>query len=438
MICVIGDSILDEYIFGKSERISPEAPVPIIHETYSELRLGGSSNVANNLYSLKNKIDYISVIGDDENGLKFKSLMSNVSISTKGIFIDKNKCTTVKTRIISDNQQIVRVDKENSMNISKEIETKIIKYFNESIKNYSVVIFSDYAKGLLTDKLTKELLGICNKNKIISIVDPKNISFNKYKGATIITPNKKEASLALGVSLDSDEEINNALRTLNDNFLIKNPIITLSGNGIAALLDNKIERFSSNIKEVFDVTGAGDTVVAVIAHYLNKKDTIKTSIYKGNLAGGIVVGKRGTSVITLNEIEDNKGTLKKIIFTNGCFDILHRGHLNYLKEARGLGDYLIVGINSDDSVSRLKGSDRPINCLSDRILMLESLKFVDEVVSFSEDDPYELIKKINPDVLVKGGDYENKSIVGSDLVNEVILINFTEGYSTTNFLKRTI
>lgn len=438
MICVIGDSILDEYIFGKSKRISPEAPVPIVHETCSELRLGGSSNVANNLHSLKNKIDYISVIGDDENGLKFKSLMSDISISIKSIFIDKNKCTTVKTRIISGNQQIVRVDKENSMNISKEIENKIIKYFNENIKNYSVVIFSDYAKGLLTDKLTKELLGICNKNKIISIVDPKSSSFNKYKGATIITPNKKEASLALGVSLDSEEEINNALRTLNDNFLIKNPIITLSGNGIAALIDNKIVRFSSDIKEVFDVTGAGDTVVAVIAHYLNKKGNIKTSIYKGNLAGGIVVGKRGTSVITLNEIEDNKENLKKIIFTNGCFDILHRGHLNYLKQARSLGDYLIVGINSDDSVSRLKGSNRPINCLSDRILMLESLKFVDEVVPFSEDDPYELIKRIKPDVLVKGGDYKNKRIVGSDLVNEVILINFTEGYSTTNFLKRTI
>tara|TARA_X000000950_G_scaffold45778_1_gene52123 strand:- start:12224 stop:13540 length:1317 start_codon:yes stop_codon:yes gene_type:complete len=438
MICVIGDSILDEYIFGKSERISPEAPVPIIHNTRKEIRLGGSSNVANNLYSLKNKIDYISVVGDDESGLKFKSLISDIVLSSKSIFVDNNKCTTVKSRIISNNQQIVRVDNENTIDISDKIENKIIKYFTKNIKNYNVVIFSDYSKGLLTDRLTKELLEICNKNKVISIVDPKNINFNKYKGATIITPNKKEASLALGINLKSDKEINIALRTLKSKFLIKTPIITLSENGMAALLDNKIERFNADVKEVFDVTGAGDTVVAVLAHFLNKNNKIKTSIHKANLAGGIVVGKQGTSVITLSEIEHNNEKQKKIVFTNGCFDILHRGHINYLKEARSLGDYLIIGINSDESVKRLKGKNRPINNLSDRILMLESLKFVDEVIPFYEDDPYELIKRVQPDILVKGGDYKNKVIVGSDLVNEVKLVNFTEGYSTTNFLDKTV
>lgn len=436
MICVIGDSILDEYIFGKSERLSPEAPVPVIHQKNIEIRLGGSANVVNNLWSLGNEVNFLTVIGDDIYGQKLESLLEQTSTCINGIVKDPYRCTTVKTRIISDTQQICRLDNEETSYISIETEKNILGYFKKNIDKFKIVVFSDYSKGMLTESLTKKLIEICNKNNIISIVDPKGKKFEKYHGATFITPNRKEVEIALEMHIKSDMDILKALQKLNKNYSISNPIITLSEKGIAALVDNKMVRFDSNVKEVFDVTGAGDTVVAVLAHYLNTGSKIEDAISKANFAGGIAVGKQGTSIVSIKEIEQTIGKSKKVVFTNGCFDILHRGHLEYLKKAKALGDYLIVGINTDESVKRLKGVDRPINCLSDRIQFLESLKFVDRVIPFSEDNPYELIKSIKPDILVKGGDYKTKEIIGSDLVDEVIVIGFVEGYSTTNFLKK--
>jgi D-beta-D-heptose 7-phosphate kinase/D-beta-D-heptose 1-phosphate adenosyltransferase len=297
-------------------------------------------------------------------------------------------------------------------------------------------------------------------NKMV-LVDPKGSDYSKYKGAYLLTPNKKEAALATKIDINSDEALQNALLKLKNECELSISMVTLSEDGIA-IFDEKTKKFPTVAKEVYDVTGAGDTVIASIAYSLSAGESIEESCKFANLAAGVVVGKIGSATVTLDEIEEYEATLhksssdahiksfeeidriilrcrsngKKVVFTNGCFDILHVGHVKYLQIAKSFGDILIVGLNSDESVSRLKGPTRPVNPMEDRAYILAALEAVDYVVPFTEDTPYELIKMLSPDVLVKGGDYEGKEVVGTEFARELRLVDFVDGKSTTTTIQK--
>ncbi len=457
-ILVVGDLMCDYYLFGKVERISPEAPVQVVEITKEKSLLGGAGNVINNLLSLGAKVSVGSVVGDDENGLWIKNKLQEKNIDLSLIVEEKGRHTSKKTRVISSNQQIVRFDKESKNDISKESEKRILSSLRG---DYDMILLSDYAKGVLSESMTKKLIFFANEKNIPVFIDPKGKDYDKYRGATLITPNKKEAMEATAMDINSDDDLYKTGTYLRKNFDIKSVIITLSENGMA-IFDEDMTKIPTVAKEVYDVTGAGDTVLATLGYGVACKMNLIEAAKLANLAAGVVVGKVGSATATLAEIEEYGKSLhkesceefiksfkeieqlskslkqkdKKIVFTNGCFDILHIGHVKYLEIAKKMGDILIVGVNSDNSVKRLKGKDRPINSEYDRAYLLSSLEFVDYVVIFDEDTPYELIKLVQPDVLVKGGDYRYKAVVGSDIAKEVRFVDFIEGKSTTNIIKK--
>jgi len=454
-VCVIGDLMIDEYIFGSCERISPEAPVQVLNVKDTQNRLGGAGNVVNNLLALNCEVTLISVTGDDENKKILEKLLNKKKLNYT-LFTQNNRVTTKKSRLVASNQQILRFDNETTNPISKEIEEKILKFFDKQIKNFDIILLSDYNKGVLTFNLSQSLISIANKYDKPILIDPKSNNFLKYKNATLLTPNKSEASNALDTNIDNN--LQTALLELRDKFNIKYPLITLSEDGIAILESDNVSVIKTAAKEVYDVTGAGDTVIAALAFALYNNFSLKEAAKFANSAAAVVVAKVGSATASLEEIlkvqndiykdsiESKIVTLKelltilpqnkKIVFTNGCFDILHPGHASYLNKAKELGDILIVGLNSDDSVRRLKGKNRPINNQQDRAYMLAALSSTDYIVIFEEDTPYELIKAIKPDILVKGADYKGKEVVGSDIAKEVVLIDFLEGKSTTDIITK--
>ncbi len=455
MIAVIGDFMIDHYLWGESNRISPEAPVPVVEIKKEEDRLGGAGNVVNNLLALGSEVLVSTVLGDESE--RMLKLLREKNVNTAGVFIDKSRKTIVKSRVIASNHQVVRYDKETKEDIKKEYEEKIFKYLKANIEKIDIFLLSDYAKGVLTESLTQKIIDLANKYNKKLIIDPKN-NFSKYKNAYMIKPNKKELSLATGIEIKSKEDLIKAGWKLKKELNLKYLLVTLSEEGMA-LFGEEFIQIPTLAREVYDVTGAGDTVLASLGFYLSKKDNLIEAMHFANAAAAVVVGKVGSATASLDEImeierkldnsvdykiidfervEDLMKSLKnkKIVFTNGCFDILHIGHVKYLQKAKTLGDVLIVGVNSNESVKRLKGEDRPINDEYDRAYLLASLEVVDYVVIFKEDTPYELIKKIKPDVLVKGKDYEGKEVVGSDIAKEVKLIDFVDGKSTTNIIKK--
>jgi len=457
MIAVIGDLMIDHYLWGSATRISPEAPVPIIEIEKEEDRLGGAGNVVNNLVNLGSKVLVSSVIG--RNYKRMIKLLKEKNIDTSGIFIDKSRETIIKSRIIASNQQVLRYDKELVKDIDRNYENKILKYLNDNLDDIDIILVSDYGKGVLTKNLSQNIINLANKYNKKLIVDPKR-DFSKYKNAWMVKPNKKELEIATGIKIDNKNLLLKAGWKLKNELNIRYLVVTLSEDGMV-LFSDKFYEFPTFAKEVYDVTGAGDTVLAALGYYLSKKNNLLEAIEFANIAASIVVSKLGSATATLEEIKELRKKLhnnvdykivskdeiidivktlknhnKKIVFTNGCFDILHIGHVKYLQKAKSLGDKLIVGVNSNESVKRLKGKDRPINDEYDRAYLLASLEVVDYVVIFDDDTPYELIKEIKPDVLVKGADYRGKEIVGSDIVEEVKLIDFVEGKSTTNIIKR--
>jgi len=460
-ILVIGDLILDHYLWGDCNRISPEAPVQIIDIQHENTILGGAGNVANNLKELGSSVDILSVIGDCKTSIELKDSLVNAGVSTKYLIIEENRITAKKTRIIASHQQVVRYDREITNEIKSDSQFKIINLFEKIIEEYDCVLLSDYGKGVLTFSLTQALIKITNKHNKKILIDPKGNDYSKYTGAFLLTPNKTEASQATGIKINNTKSLKEALIKLKNKYKLMTSVITLSEQGIA-VYDKNLRIFPTIAREVFDVTGAGDTVLAALGFALACDNSIDEALKFSNLAAGIVVGKIGSSTVTLNEIIDFEASLlafssesliksmneinsisqalkakgKKIIFTNGCFDILHLGHIKYLESAKSFGDILIVGINSDKSVKALKGSSRPINEQTDRAYLIAALKAVDLVVIFDEDTPYELIKIIQPDVLVKGGDYKDKSIVGQDIVNDVKLVEFINGRSTSSTIQK--
>lgn len=460
-ILVVGDLILDEYLWGFCERVSPEAPVQIVNVENNSFVLGGAGNVVNNLKTLGAEVDFISVLGNCETSKQLKELLKNIDVSTKFLITEDERVTSKKSRIISSQQQVVRFDQENKNPINNITYKKVIKHFQENITKYDAILLSDYGKGLLTYDLTQELIKLARSNNKKVLVDPKGKDYSKYKGSFLLTPNKKEASEATNIEIIDEISLKNSILKIKNDCSLTYSLITLSEHGVA-VFDNSLKTYPTSAREVFDVTGAGDTMLASLGFAISCKFNIDKAVQFANLAAGVVVGKIGSATVSLNEIIEYESSLnkstsdkhiksitqiehisnelklrgEKIIFTNGCFDILHSGHVTYLERAKEFGDKLIVGINSDKSVKSLKGEKRPINNEKDRAYVLAALESVDFVVIFNEKTPYKLIEIVKPNILVKGGDYEGKKVVGEDIADELRLIEYIDGKSTSKTIER--
>jgi len=402
-ILVIGDLMIDHYLWGEVNRISPEAPVQVVDIEKETSVLGGAGNVVNNLHALDCEVAVLSVIGKDEAGQELKALLQAIDVDMFLLEQEERK-TSKKSRIIASHSQVVRYDKESKEEISSQSENLLYRNFVEICENYDVILLSDYGKGLLTHKLTQRLIAYASfKNKKV-LIDPKGRDYSKYKGAYLLTPNKKEAIEASGIEIKDDTTLIHALKILKNIANLSVSLITLSEDGIA-IFDDKLLIRPTVAREVYDVTGAGDTVLASLGYCLAQGKDILEAIEFANLSAGVVVGKLGSATATLEEIEEYRASLhktsiehhiksfeeiekevkrlkklgKKIVFTNGCFDILHRGHVSYLDIAKSFGDVLILGLNSDSSVRKLKGESRPINTEEDRAFVLAGLQSVDFV-----------------------------------------------------------
>jgi len=458
-ILVFGDVMLDRYVSGSVDRVSPEAPVPVLKPIKEEIRLGGAANVALNLSSLGSKVSLIGISGKDSSSAQIFKLLKENKI--KNEIVKSNLPTITKLRLLSSKQQLLRVDNEEEF--TKEDWNSAKKRFDKSIalNSNNLLIISDYGKGTLQD--IPGLIKKAKKSKKIVLVDPKGNNFSKYKGADVITPNFSEFIGEVG-AVKSEREITAKAKSLIKSLKLGALLVTRGPEGMTLFnkeKDNVVRSdFPTQAQEVFDVSGAGDTVIASVAAALSTGLDMTSAVKLANVAAGIVVGKSGTATASISEIEphftgeDLVFTLKeakkhsvmlrkngkKIVFTNGCFDILHAGHVHYLEQAKELGDELVVGLNSDSSVKTLKGPSRPINNLEQRAKVLSSLKCVDRIVSFADETPIKLIKEIKPDVLVKGGDYKVKDVVGHKEVRswggEVKIIPLVPGLSTTNIIKK--
>jgi D-beta-D-heptose 7-phosphate kinase/D-beta-D-heptose 1-phosphate adenosyltransferase len=460
-ILVIGDLMIDHYLWGSCNRISPEAPVQVVDVSKETTVLGGAGNVINNLVALGANVGVSGVIGDDDIGRELVEMLDEIKVDASNLIVQDGRKTSKKSRVIAVSQQILRYDKESKEDIDAQSVKSILDSISHNISSYDVVILSDYGKGVLTDELCAGIISLANKYGVKVLVDPKGSDFSKYKGAYLLTPNKKEAILATNIDIKDKQTLQEALLKLKVDADLDISLITLSEDGIATY-DGELKIFPTVAKEVFDVTGAGDTVIASIAYALSAGKSIEETSRFANLAAGVVVGKIGSATVSLDEIEEYEASLhkstsdahiksfedikkivkrykdngKKVVFTNGCFDILHVGHVKYLQVAKSFGDVLIVGLNSDASVSRLKGPTRPINVAEDRAYLLAALEAVDFVVPFEADTPYELIKMIEPDTLVKGGDYKGKSVIGTEFAGELKLVDFVDGKSTTKTIQK--
>ncbi len=460
-ILVIGDLMIDHYLWGGCERISPEAPVQVVDIARETTVLGGAGNVINNLVALGARVSVGAVIGDDENGEELLSMLGMIGVGTDGLIRQRGRKTSKKSRIIASNQQILRYDKESKDSIAIQSENAVVLYVESVVKECDIVIISDYGKGVITDAVAGGVIAAAKGAGKKVLVDPKGKDYRKYRGAYLLTPNKKEASESTGIAINDDASLKQALLNLKETCALECSMITLSEDGIA-IYDDSMRRFPTVAKEVFDVTGAGDTVIASLSFALSSGLSIDDAAPFANHAAAVVVGKIGSATVTLSEIEAYESSLhqstsdmhiktkdeiyalsdrlkkegKKVVFTNGCFDILHVGHVKYLQEAKSYGDVLIVGLNSDSSVRELKGASRPVNTEADRATILAALESVDYVVVFSEETPHELIKNIAPDILVKGGDYEGKTVVGAEFAKELRLVTFVDGKSTTATIAR--
>lgn len=452
-ILVVGDLMLDHYIWGSCDRISPEAPVAIVQVASESKKVGGAGNVAQNLIKLGAEVSMLSVLGKDFIGRETLNILEENSINVENIIFEEGRQSSQKSRVMAHRQQILRVDREDACTIKKEDE--VLANFKKIFQAYDLVLLSDYNKGVLTKKLCLEIIKLCRAANKFVLVDPKGEDYSKYSGATLLTPNKKEASLACKIEIKDENSLKEALIKLKEIANLEYSLITLSEDGIA-LYDDEVKIFPAIEQEVFDVTGAGDTVLATLGFMLAQNFNIEEAIKIANLAAGVVVRKLGSAYATWSEIDELSSyksgfeakikTLdeiknlhledKKVVFTNGCFDILHLGHIKYLQEAKSFGDILIVALNSDKSIKKLKGETRPINCEYDRLRLMAALEFVDFVLLFDEDNPLNVIKAIKPDILVKGADYQGKTVIGSDIVDDVRLVDFEEGKSTSSIIEK--
>ena len=441
-ITVIGDVMIDWYLHGESSRISPEAPVPVVNFKESKFQLGGAANVANNLKHLEIEPFLIGAIGNDHFGSLLKEHLKAEKIKFN-LLTEKSFQTICKQRLMSSNQQLARIDYEQYFHASKLTNT-----FNTFIKNIAktdLIIVSDYGKGTVFN--ARKLIQSARKLKKKILIDPKGKDFKKYKGANLITPNKAEFENIMG-KVGSKRDLVNKAKKMLEHLNLESLIVTLGSEGMYVLTKSNKKIIGDFInaypQEVFDVSGAGDTTIAALGAALSEGNDIFSAAEFANLAASISVSKLGTSTVSKDEVASlkaSKGNKEQVIvFTNGCFDIIHSGHLDLLKEARSYGDKLIVGLNSDKSISKLKGPDRPIIGQSERKKILSALKFVDEVIIFNEENPLKLIKKLKPSILVKGADYTKEQVVGGEFVEsyggEIKLVKLTKGKSSSKIINK--
>ena len=441
-ITVIGDVMIDWYLHGESSRISPEAPVPVVNFKESKFQLGGAANVANNLKHLEIEPFLIGAIGNDHFGSLLKEHLKAEKIKFN-LSTEKSFQTICKQRLMSSNQQLARIDYEKYFHGSKL--TNIFNTFIRNIAKTDLIIVSDYGKGTIFN--ARKLIQSAKKLKKKILIDPKGKDFTKYKGANLITPNKSEFENIMG-KVDSKRDLVNKAKKMLEHLNLESLIVTLGSEGMYVLTksNKKItgDFINAYPQEVFDVSGAGDTTISALGAALSEGNDIFSAAEFANLAASISVSKLGTSTVSKDEVtslEASKGNKEQVIvFTNGCFDIIHSGHLDLLKEARSYGDKLIVGLNSDKSISKLKGPDRPIIGQSERKKILSALKFVDEVIIFNEENPLKLIKKLKPSILVKGADYSKEQVVGGEFVEsyggEIKLVKLTKGKSSSKIINK--
>ncbi len=464
-IAVVGDFMVDRYVWGDALRVSPEAPVPVVHAQREDHRLGGAGNVVANICELGAHAFCVGVVGDDEAGGEMVDGLKAMGADADGMVTDSSRPTIQKIRVMARNQQMLRVDRETPAAIEDKVAAQLLQQLKQS--EWQALVLSDYGKGTLPLPLMKDAIAEARRRGAPVLVDPKHRDFSRYQGATLITPNRAEAEAACGESLADMEALAVRGEALRKHAGIDALLITLGDQGMYLLEEgNPGLHLPTAARQVYDVTGAGDTVIAMLAVALAGGADLPGAVRLSNVAAGLAVAKVGTTAVGRNELEhqlrtassENKiiavddeaslqsalATLRRegrpVVFTNGCFDILHAGHVRYLREARQLGDAMVLGLNDDDSVRRLKGAERPINNQWDRAEVLAGLECVDLVVLFAEDTPENLIRNICPDVLVKGADYKDKGVVGAEFVQdsggEVRLIDLVPGRSTSAIVER--
>ncbi len=461
-VLVVGDVMLDRHVHGHVRRISPEAPVPVVSLIGEVQTPGGAGNVGAGLAGLGCTVTIAGLIGADAEGEQLRKALVSKGVERLAL-IERPELTTVcKTRILSDaHQQLLRLDRDGDRRRFLDFENEVLERVLPLIDDQSAVVLADYEKGVITPKVAREVIKRCGERRVPCVVDPKKIDFSVYSGATIITPNLLEAERAVGRSLASDDEAGRAADQLRGELKTNSMLITRGPEGMTLALPSGVHHIPSQTRNVSDVTGAGDTVVAVLAACLGMKWPLLEACRIANVAAGIAVSHPGTYVVQAEELDAAWSGLspkildrqaarrrlaeaqrrgRKIVFTNGCFDLLHAGHLACLEGAKRLGDLLVVGLNSDASVRGLKGVSRPVIGQDNRASLLAGLACVDMVVVFDESTPESLIELIEPDVLVKGGDYTIDQIAGADLVmsrgGRVIALPLVPGLSTTAILDR--
>lgn len=470
-VLVAGDFMLDVYVYGDALRISPEAPVPVLKVRRTEYNCGGASSVVKDLATLGAKPFCLGVIGEDENGQRLLAKLKKSGAEVSGLREVSDRPTISKQRLIGlaqhrHQQQLFRIDEEVTDALSEEVYKELEKIYSELIKESEVLCLQDYNKGFLKESFCKDMIFHAKEAGKKIVVDPSmGGDYSKFKGASIITPNRQEASLAAGFDLDSKESIERAGDFLFEELEVEAVLITLDKEGVYLKTVESNEFIPTRPRSVYDVTGAGDMVLAMLSAALGAGCEYKAAAQLCNIAGGIEVEKFGVATVTVDEIvneiitesrgkegklrssESLKGQLdyhrsqgEKIVFTNGCFDVIHRGHIEFLKFCKGQGDVLFVGLNSDGSVRSIKGPERPINNQYDRASVLAAMESVDYITIFESDEPLELIREVKPDILVKGEDWADKVVVGQEFVEsyggKVVLAPLVEGKSTSSVIEK--
>lgn len=467
-ILCVGDLMLDRFVYGAVERISPEAPIPVLRIQRESLMLGGAGNVVRNIAAVNAVSIFVSVVGDDETGRRAAALLAAENNAAPHLLTEPGRTTTEKTRFIAGNHQLLRADLETTTPISAAAGDDLVAVCAAQAADCALLVLSDYGKGVLTPDLIARLIALAQAAGKPVVVDPKGSDYRRYRGATLLTPNRNELHNATGMPVDSDEQVVAAARRLIDDCGVANVLVTRSEDGMTLVTgDGRVEHIGAAAREVFDVSGAGDTVIAVLACGLAAGATLSAAARLANVAAGVVVGKVGTAVVHVEELlqellneqlahehekvaagfADAVGIVErwrragyKVGFTNGCFDLLHPGHVSLLNQARRTCDRLVVGLNADSSVRRLKGPERPVQNELARAAVLSSLSSVDLVALFSEDTPMRLIEAVRPDVLIKGADYTVETVVGADFVRSyggvVMLAELVPDQSTSRLVHR--
>jgi D-beta-D-heptose 7-phosphate kinase / D-beta-D-heptose 1-phosphate adenosyltransferase len=463
-LLVVGDLMLDEYLWGDVDRISPEAPVQVVSVQKEDYAMGGAGNVVNNVVALGGKVSAAGVIGTGRNGQFLLDMFNELGVDTEGIIKEPGRATTQKTRIIAANQHVLRIDRETKKDISTSTLDNLAQFIEKKIPDVDLVLISDYGKGLITKHLLSRVILSAKKHNKLTVVDPKGLDFSKYSGVSLLTPNKKEAALASGVEINDQPSLERAAGKIFENVSLGKLLITCGKDGMVLFEPDKAPfHVRAEARQVFDVSGAGDTVLAVLGLAVASGASVQDSITTANTAAGIVVGKVGTATVSKRElllamrtdghglpakykdlselpalIKDLKKKGKRLVLTNGCFDLLHAGHIMLFSASKQMGDILIVAIDDDESVKTLKGPGRPVINAKERVRIISALDAVDYVVVFSSRELIRLIEIIQPDILTKGSNYTTTQVFGREHVEalggQVVLIPVTEDVSSTRII----